>query len=159
MYLCSFSLQTVLMSLQKFLKNSKPINDPNNLGYLSHNLRTLILNIIVFLWIPNWLTNLINFSFYLDFLKTLPWWYAILMIPFFFVLMIFSYFWITFVPSSGSCTPSVSLFNSSDSAVSFMMIDSNNCFFISSCDNRFVLLLSAAPFPTCKQKITTVLQI
>ena len=45
------------------------------------------------------------------------------------------------------------LFNSSDSTTSFMMIDSNNFFFISSFDSRFVLLLSSTPFHTYKQKI------
>ena len=38
------------------------------------------------------------------------------------------------------------------------MIDSNNCFFISSFDNRFVFLLSSAPFHIYKQKITTIVQ-
>ena len=135
------------------------MDDPNNLRYLSHNLKTLILNIIVFLWIPNRLTSFTNFCLSLNFLKTLPWWYAILIIPFFFVLMMVLYFWITIAASSGSWTFSASLFNSSDYTASFMMIDSNSCFLISSCDNRFVFLLSAAPFHTCKQKITTILQI
>ena len=89
---CSFSLQTALMSLWWFLKNPKPVNDFNNLGYLSHNLKTLTLNIIMFLWIPNRLTCLINFSYPWNFLKTLPWWHAILIIPLFFLLMMCSYF-------------------------------------------------------------------
>ena len=45
----SFSLQTALMSLLEFFKNPNPIEDLNSLGYLSHNLKTLILKIIVFL--------------------------------------------------------------------------------------------------------------
>ena len=125
----------------------------------SHNLKTLILNIIVLLWVPNQLTNFTNFSLPVNFLKTLSWWYAIIIIPFFSILMMYLYFWITIASSSQSWIISVSLFNSSDSTASFMMIDSNNCFLIFSCDNRFVFLLSAAPLYICKRKITTILQI
>ena len=82
-----------------------------------------------------------------------------LIIPFFFVLMISSYCLITFAASSGSCISSASLFNSLDSATSFAIVDSNNYFFISSFDSRFVFLLSAAPFHTYKQKIITIVQV
>ena len=80
-----------------------------------------------------------------------------LMIPFFFVLMISSYCLITFAAFSG-CS-SASLINSSDSTTSFMMIDYNNCFFISVFDSSFVFSLSAASFHTYKQKINTIVQI
>ena len=87
----SFSSQIALMSLWYFLKNPKPIEDFNSLGYFSHNLKTLISKIMVLLWILNSLTMLANFSFCLYFSKTFPWWYATFIIPFFFVLIISSY--------------------------------------------------------------------
>ena len=74
------------------------------------------------------------------------------MFSFFFVLMISSYFLITFAASSSCCISSASLFNYAGSTTSFMMIDSNNCFFIWCFDSRFVFLLSATHFHTYKQK-------
>ena len=67
------------------------MEDVNSLGYFLHGLNTSVLQIIVVLWIPNSLTSLANFSFSLDFLKTCPWWYATLIIPFLFLLIISSY--------------------------------------------------------------------
>ena len=61
------------------------------MGWVLHNLKTLILKMIVVLWIPNSLTSLASFSFSLNPLKTCPWWYATFIIPLFFVLIISSY--------------------------------------------------------------------
>ena len=69
----SYSSQISLMSLWQFLKNPSPIEDFNSLGCFLHNLKTLILKIIVFLWIPNSVESLINFPFSINFLKTYPW--------------------------------------------------------------------------------------
>ena len=108
---------------------------------------------MVTLWIPNSLTSLANFSFSLNFLKTCPWWYATFIIPFLLVLIIFSYCLIIFAAFPGSCTSlSASLFKSSNSRFSSMIIESSNRFFISSFDTRFVFLPSAKPFHIYKQK-------
>ena len=108
---------------------------------------------MVVLWIPNSLTSLANFSFSLNFLKTCPWWYATFIIPLFFFLIIpFNYF----ACFSGSCTSSASLFKSSNSRFSSMIIESSNPFLTSSLDLRFVILLSTEPFHIYKQKINTL---
>ena len=64
------------------------------------------------------------------------------------IFILFNYF----CCFSGSCIFSASLFKSSNSRFSSMIIDSNNCFFISSFDRRFFFLLSATPFHIYKQK-------
>ena len=111
---------------------------------------------IVVLWIPNSLTSLANFSFSLNLLKTCPWWYATFIIPLFFVLIISSYRLIIFAAFSGSCTSYASLFKSSNSRFSSILIKSSNRFFISSLDLRFVFLLSTKFFHIYKEKINTL---
>ena len=117
------------MSLCQFLKNPKPMEDFNSLGYFLPNLKTLILKIMVVLWISNSLTNLTNFSFSLNLLNTCRWWNTTLVIPFFFVLMISLYCLIIYAAFSGSRISSASLFKSSNSRFLSMIVDSNNCFF------------------------------
>ena len=68
------------------------------------------MNIIVFLWTPDLLTN---FSFSRKRLNTFPWWYATDMMPFLFVRRISSYCFIMFAASSGFSTFSASSFKSS----------------------------------------------
>ena len=108
------------------------------------------------LWIPNSLTSLANFSFSLNLLKMCPWWNAMFIIPFFFVLMISSYCLIISAAFSRSYISLTSLFKSSNSTFSSMIIESSNCFFIPSFDRRFVFLLSVKPFHIYKQKISTI---
>ena len=109
------------------------------------------------LWIPNLLTSLANFSFSLNLLKTCPWWYATFIIPFLFVLVISSYRLISFAAFFGSCTSSASLFKSSNSRFSSMMIESGNRFFISSFD---IYVLSFYYLPSLStsinKKISTI---
>ena len=107
---------------------------------------------IVVLWNPNSLTRLAKFSFSLNLLKSCPWWYATFIIPLLFLLIISSYRLIIFAASSGSYVSSASLFKSSNSTTSSMVIEYNNCFFISSFDRHFAFLLSAKPFHIYKQK-------
>ena len=76
--------------------------------------------------------------------------------PFLFVLIISSYRLIIFAAFSGSCTSSASLFKSSNSRFSSMIIESSNRFFASSLDLGFVFLLSTEPFHIYKQKINTL---
>ena len=137
------------------MKSPKPIENFNSLGYLLHNLKILILKMMVVLWIPKSPTSLANFSFSLNLLKTCPWWYPTFIIPLFFVLIISSYCLITFAAFSGSYTSSVSLFRSSHSKTSSIVTESNNFFFISSFDHRFAFLY-VAPFHIYKQKISTL---
>ena len=152
----SFILQITLMSLWQFFKNPKPIKDFNSLWYFSHNLKILILKMMVVLWILNSLTSLANFSFSLNLLETCPWWYATFIFLFFFVLIKSSYRLIISAASSGYCTSSASLFQFSNSVTWSMIIESNNCFFISSFDRRLAFLLSAIPFHIYKQKLITL---
>ena len=53
-------------------KNPRPIEDFNSLRYFSHNLKTLILKMMVVLRIHNSLTSLANFSFSVNLLKICP---------------------------------------------------------------------------------------
>ena len=129
-----------------------------SLGYFSLNLKILIFKIIVVLCIPSLLTSVINFSLSLNFLKTLPWWYAIRIMPFFFVRIILSHSWITYAAFSGSSTSWTFLVNSPVSMVSFITRDSMSFLLISSWVN-FLVFFASAPFHICKQKITTILQI
>ena len=64
---------------------------------------------------------------------------------------------IIFTASPGSYVSSACLFKLSNSTNSSMVIESNNCFFISSFDRRFAFLLSAKPFRIYKQKIITLI--
>ena len=121
------------------------MEDFNSLGYFWHNLKTLILKIIAFLWITNSATISVNFFFSLNFLKTCPWWYATFIIPFFFVLMISSY--------RLTISAALSGFKSSLSKTLSIIIESSNFVLISSFDKR-AFLLSAEPF--YKQKINTL---
>ena len=107
---------------------------------------------MVVLSILNSLTSLANFYFSLNLLKTCPWWYATFIIPLFFVLIISSYRLIISATPSKSYTSSASLFRSSHSKMSSIVIDSSNFVFISSFDKRFVFLLSIKPFHIYKQK-------
>ena len=107
-------------------------------------------------WIPNSLTSLANFSFSLNLLKTCPWWYVTFVIPFIFVLIISSYHLVIFAAFSGCCTSYASLFKSSNSRFSSIIIKSSNRFFISSLDLRFVFLLSTKFFHIYKEKINTL---
>ena len=134
------------------------MDELRSLGYFSLNLKILILKIIVVLCIPSLLTSVINFSLSLNFLKTLSWWYAIRIMPFFCVCIILSHSWITFAAFSGSSTSYIFLVNSSLSMVSFITRDSMSFFLISS-RVSFLVFFASAPFHTCKQKITTILQI
>ena len=77
---------------------------------------------MVVLWIPNSLTSLANFSFSLNLLKICPWWNATFIIPFFFVLITSSYRLIVSVAFSRSCTSLTSLFISSNSTTSSLII-------------------------------------
>ena len=120
------------MYLYWFLKNPKLMDELSSLGYFSHNLKILILKIIVVLCIPSLLTSVINFSLSLNFLKTLPWWYAIRIMPFFFVRIILSHSWITYAAFSGSSTSWTFLVNSPVSMVSFITRDSMSFLLISS---------------------------
>ena len=107
---------------------------------------------MVVLWIPKSLTSLANFSFSLNLLKICPWWNATFIIPFFFILIISSYCLITSAAFSGSYISSASLFKSSNSRFSSIIMESNNRVFISSFDKGFAFLLSATPFHIYKQK-------
>ena len=127
------------------------MEDVNSFGYFLHSLNTSVLQMIVVLWIPNSLTSLANFSFSLNLLKTCPWWYAMFIIPFLFVLIISSYRSIIITAFPGYCTPSASLFRLRNSTVSPIFIESNNFFSISSFDKRFAFLLSITPFHIYKQ--------
>ena len=118
----------------------------------SHNLKTLILKIMVFLWIAYSSSSLVNFSFSLNFLKTCRWWYSTFIIPLFFILIISSYRLIISAAFSGSYVSSAFSFRSSNSTISSILIESNNFVFISSFDKRFAFLLSVKPFHIYLQK-------
>ena len=127
-----------------------------SLGYLSNSLKTLILNIIVPLCTPKSTTNLTNFLFSRNRLKTIPWWYATDIMPFLFVLRISSYFLIRSAVSSGlSNIPACSL-SSSVSKMLLLTRESTSCFFISSWLSRSVFLSFSKPFHSYKQKITVI---
>ena len=91
---------------------------------------------MVVLWTPNSLASVTNFSFSLNLFSTCLWWYVTFIISFFFVLIIYSYRLIISAAISGSCISSASLFKSSNSRTLSMIIESDNCFFISSFDRR-----------------------
>ena len=129
-----------------------------SLGYFSLSLKILIFKIIKFLWIPSLLTSELNFFFSLNFLKNLPWWYAIRIMSFFFVGIMLPHSSISSAAFSGSSTSYIFLISSSDSMVSFITRDSMSFLLISSCVN-FLVSFASAPFHNCKQKITTILQI
>ena len=84
------------------------------------SLKTLILKTMVFLWIPNLLTNVVNLFFSRKRLNTFPWWYAIVIIPFLFVWRISSYSLMISAASSGFCTFSAFSFSSTVSIVSLL---------------------------------------
>ena len=126
------------------------------MGYIWHNLKTLILKMMVVLWNPNSLTSLANFSFSLNLLKTCPWWYATFIIPLVFVLIISSYRLIIFAASSGSYVSSASLFRSSNSTISSIVIESSNLLFISSFDKRFAIYYLSQISTSINKKITTL---
>ena len=127
-----------------------------NFGCFSINLKTLILNMIVLLWIFNLLAICINFSFSWNLFKIFPWWYATDIMPFF-VRRISSYCLIISAASSGFCTFSASLFRLSTSIALLMIMDSINCFLISSMLRRsFVFSTVFRVSPHLKQKITTI---
>ena len=92
-----------------------------NPGYLSSNLKTLILNIIFPLSTPKLATNLTNFSFSRNRLNTLPWWQATYIIPFVFVLRISSYFLIRSAAFSGLSTIPACLLSYSISTISLLI--------------------------------------
>ena len=73
--------------------------------------------------------SLENFSFSLNLLKICPWWNVTFMIPFFFVLIISSYYLFS----------SASLFKSSNARFSSMIMEFNNCFLS-------LLLINVLPF-------------
>ena len=140
------------MSLWSFLKNPKLIEELNSLRYFLNNLKTLILKMMVVSRNLNSLTSLANFSLYLILLKNCPRWYATFIIPLFFVLIISSYCLNIFTASSGPCVSSAYLLRSPNSTTSYIVIESNNFFFISFLDKRFAFFLSPKAFHSINKK-------
>ena len=114
--------------------------------------KNINLKMMVFFWIPNSSTSLVNFSFSLNLIKTCPWWYATFTIPLFFILTISSYRLTISAAFSGAYISLTSLFRSSNSTNSSIVIESNNFVFISSFHKRFAFLLSVRPLHIYKQK-------
>ena len=136
-----FSSLICLMSLKQFFRNLNVSEDFISLGRFSISLKTLILNTMVLLWIFNFLTISVNFSFSLKHLKTFLWWNATAMMPFLFIRRICSYFFIISAASLGFTAFSAPSFSSSISTALFIVMDSISCFLISSLLRRFVFLL------------------
>ena len=134
------------------LQNPSPIEDFKSLGCFLHNFKRLILQIIVFLWIPNSVTSVVNFSFSFNLLKTCRWWYATFIIHLFFVSIISSYRLIISEAFSRSCTSSASLFQSSLAKTSFIVVESNNFVLIYSFDDWFAFLSSVIALLIYQQK-------
>ena len=128
-----------------------------NFGYLFNSLKAFILNIIVPLCIPKSTTSFINIYFSQNWLKLFPWWYAIDIIPFLFVFIIFSYSLISSAASSGLFTFSAFSLSSFVSTVSLLTRESRNCFLISSWFSCFVFFSFSKPFHSYKQKMTVAL--
>ena len=139
--LLEFSLQICLMSLKQFFRNVNVAEDFINLGCFSISLKTLPLNAMVLLWIFNFPTICINFSFSLKHLKTFPSRNAIDIMPFLFMRRICSNSFIISAATSGFFTLSAHLFSSSISTTLSIVMDSVSCFLISSLLRRFFFLL------------------
>ena len=77
---------------------------------------------------------------------------------FFFVRIIPSYYFMMAAVSSGFSTLSAFLFNSSVSIIPLLIMESINCFLISSLVSLLVFLVFSEPFCGCKQKMTTIPQ-
>ena len=133
------------------------MDELRSLGYFSLSLKILIFKIIVVLCIPSLLTSVINLFLVLELFKNLA-------------LMVcdpnyafFSCSNNTFALLYKSCcffrvfTSCIFLVNSLILMVSFITRDSMSFFLISSCVN--FLVFACAPFNSCKQKVTTILQI
>ena len=108
------------------------MDELRSLGYFSLSLRILIFKIIVVLWTPSVSTCDLNFFLSLNFLKTLPWWYAIRIMPFFFFHVMLSHSRISSAAFSGSSPSWTFLVNSALSMVPFITRDSMNFLLISS---------------------------
>ena len=150
----SFSSQIALMSLWYSLKNPKPIEDVNSLGYFLHNLNTLILQMMVVLWFSNLQMSLANISF--KSFKKLSLMICNVYNTFFCCFNNIFIPLIIIAAFSGSCTSSASLFKSSNFRFSSIIFESRNRFFIFFLDLGFVFLLSTKSFHIYKQKIGTL---
>ena len=99
-----FSFQMFLVSLQQLFKKFNVIDDVIIVGYLSTSLTIFILNIYFILNCTlsyfKSLNKTFNFLFSLNFLKTLPCWYAKDIMFLLFVLIISSYSFIIFTAFS-----------------------------------------------------------
>ena len=140
-----FCWRILLMSLKLFFKKLKVTEDFISPGCLLINLKTLILNIIVFLWIFCLLTIFINFSFSRNWLNTFTWWSPAVIIPFLFVRRISSYSFITSATSSGFSIFSAFSFSAYVSVVSLFTRECISCSFTSSSLSRSVFLTFSKP--------------
>ena len=136
-----FFLQICLTSLKWFLRNINVTEDFNNLGCFSISFERLILNAIVLLWIFNFPTICMNFSFSFEAFKILSLVKRNRDDALLFVQRICSYSFMMPTASLGFSTLSTRLFISTISTAVFIVMDRNSCFFTSSLSIRFVFLL------------------
>ena len=107
---------------------------------------------MVVLWILNSPTSLANFKPFKNLCLMICDVYNPFLFRFNNIFILFNYFFCFF----RILYFSASLFKSSNCTTSSMIIESNNCFFISSFNRHFAFLLSAKPFHIYKQKIITI---